>query len=150
MKRPYINISAPGIKPLPKSPPYRIQINMENTGTNAAQDLQARLLMFDQSLKSPPIGNIEIGVANDIPPRTPTPYYNDSVLLPRDYPAQFVVMALKYKDAITNKNYSQVWYMKWDGIMAGTTSPDFVHVSPEEKSRIVPYVDQYLRKFGIK
>lgn len=149
-KRPYINIAAPGIKPLPKSPPYRIQINMENTGTNTAVDLRARLLMFDQSLKSPPVAQIEISVANDIPSKTPTPYYNDAVLLPQNHPPQFIVLALKYNDAITKKAYSQVWYMKWDGIVAGVTNPDFVHVSPEEKTRIIPYIDKYLRKFGIE
>ncbi len=45
-KRPYINVAAPGIKPLPKSPPYRIQINMENTGANAAQDNRSAAHLF--------------------------------------------------------------------------------------------------------
>lgn len=147
-KRPYINVAAPGIKPLPKSPPYRIQINMENAGVNAAQNLEARLLMFDQSLKSPPIATIDIGVANDVPAKTPTPYYNDSVVLPQNQLPLFIVPALKYKDAITGKRYSQVWCMKWDGIMAGVTNSDFVHVSPAEKNGILPYVEQYLRRFG--
>ena len=38
-KRPYITVAAPGFKPLPKSPPFRLQINMENIGVNPAINL---------------------------------------------------------------------------------------------------------------
>jgi hypothetical protein len=71
------------------------------------------------------------------------------VLLPQNYPPQYVVLALMYSDAITKDSYQTVMYMKWDGVVAGQTSPDFVHVNMEEKEQMRGYLKRYLPGFEL-
>ncbi|CBE69247.1 MAG: hypothetical protein F9K13_06340 [Candidatus Methylomirabilis oxygeniifera] len=135
-KRPYFTIEAPGIKPLPKSPPYRIQITMRNVGVHPATRLNGKILFVDANLATKPAYAFDFSVANDVPSGSPTPWYNDSLILPNDVPPMYVVLAASYSDTIIGKDYSQAFYMRWDGVKNGQTQPDFVHVSASERSRI--------------
>ena len=145
--RPYFTIMKPGIKSLPQSPPYRIQITMENIGVRPACDLVGKIYIIDKNLKSGPQFTFDFSVANEIPAKTPTPWYNDSLLLPKNVPPQYVVFAIKYRDPVVNKSFTQVFFMKWDGVVDGHFYPDFVHVSIEEKQKIKDHLKDLLRDF---
>lgn len=147
-KRPYFIIEKPGIKPLENSPSFRIQINMENKGVHAAKDLEGNILILKGDLTAQTEFDISFSVANAIPANSPTPYYNDSVLLQKDIPPQFVVLAIKYLDEILNKNYSQVFYMSWHGVQEGRMHPDFVHTSKEDARKIEEYLKEKLSAFN--
>ena len=146
-KRPYFTITEPGIKPLPQSPPYRIQITMENIGVHPAYDLFGKIYIIDENLKGRPQFTFDFSVANEIPAETPTPWYNDSLQLPTNVPPQYVVFAIKYWDPVVNKSFAQVFFMKWDGVVNGQFHPDFVHVSIEEKQKIEDHLEDLLRDF---
>lgn len=146
-KRPYFTLSAPGIKPLPQSPPFRIQITMDNIGVHPASDLVGKILIIDRTLTSPPEFSFDFSVANEIPAETPTPWYND-VYLPQNVPPQYVVLAIKYRDPILKKFFTQIFYMKWDGVLNGQTQPDFVHVTVEEKATLQRHLTTVLRGLG--
>jgi hypothetical protein len=135
-KRPYFTIEAPGIKALPSSPPYRIQITMRNVGVHPAAVLQGKILFVDAALATRPAYNFEFSVANDVPSGSPTPWYNDSLMLPNNVPPMYIILAISYRDDILGRTYSQGFYMRWHGVENGQTHPDFVHVSTSEKVRI--------------
>ena len=135
-KRPYFTIEAPGIKPLPSSPPYRIQITMQNVGAHPATALEGKISFVDAALAAKPAYTFDFSVANDVPSGSPTPWYNDSVMLPNNVPPMYVILAVSYRDDIIGRGYSQEFYMKWQGVENGQTHPDFVHVSASEKVRI--------------
>jgi hypothetical protein len=135
-KRPYFTIEAPGIKPLPSSPPYRIQITLQNVGAHPATALEGKVLFVDAALAAKPAHSFDFSVANDVPSGSPTPWYNDSLMLPDNVPPMYVILAVLYRDDIIGRTYSQAFYMKWQGVENGKTHPDFVHVSASEKVRI--------------
>ena len=145
--RPYFTIAKPGIKPLPQSPPYRIQITMENIGVRPAYDLFGKIYIINKNLKDGPQFTFDFSVANEISVKTPTPWYNDSLQLPTNVPPQYVVFAIKYRDPVVNKSFAQVFFMKWDGVVNGQFHPDFVHVSIEEKQKIKDHLKDLLRDF---
>lgn len=146
-KRPYFQVSKPGIKPLENSPPYRMMITFDNTGINPASDLKIKIILLDASLATQPEHNFDFSIANDIPPNNPTPWYTDSVILPNNLPAQYVVVAIKYHDPKLDSDFSQTFFMKWNGIDNGVTNPDFVHASVEEKDKVALYLQEVLNKF---
>lgn len=146
-KRPYFTLSAPGIKPLPQSPPFRIQLTMNNIGVHPAYDLIGKVLIMEKSLTNPPAFTFDFSVANEIPAETPTPWYNDALYLPANVPPHYVVLAIKYYDPILKRFFTQMFFMKWDGVINGQTQPDFVHVSKEEKSKLFNHLKTMLRNF---
>lgn len=147
--RPYFTIAAPGIKQLPQSPPFRIMIGMENIGRHPAQELVGKILMLEKSLSRQPTFTFDFSVANDIPTGTPTPWYNDTVVLPPNVPPQYIVLVIKYRDPILKKDFAQAFFMRWDGVNIGATHPDFVHVSMEEKMTLGKHLHKTLEQFGI-
>lgn len=144
-KRPYFTIEKPGIKVLPGAPPYRMQITLYNTGVHPAIDLVGTIKILEYTLDKKPQFDFEFSVANDIPHDSPTPWYNDGVMLPNDLKKQYVVLNIEYGDPILKDSFSQSFYMKWDGIQNGITHPDFVHVNIEERENI----KKYFKKIGI-
>jgi hypothetical protein len=147
-KRPYFIIEKPGIKPLEKSPPFRIQINMENKGTHAAKGLEGKIMILKADLSSQPEFVFNFSIANAIPSNSPTPWYNDTLILPKDLPPQFVVLAIKYTDEILDKSYNQVFYMTWHGVENGLTHPDFVHTSKDDAIKIESYLKEVITEFN--
>lgn len=145
--RPYFTIANPGIKLLPQSPPYRIQITMENIGVRPAYDLFGKIYIIDKNLKSDPQFTFDFSIANEIPHETPTPWYNDTLQLQTNVPPQYIVLAIKYKDPVVNKSFPQIFFMKWDGVTNGQAHPDFVHVSKAEKQKIGDHLKDLLRDF---
>lgn len=135
--RPYFTLKAPGIKQLPNSPPYRMQITMENIGVRVAQDLKGKIIIVDMLSEKDPTLTTEFSIANDIPKNVPTPWYTDSVQLPSNVSSHYVLMGIKYLDPITKEIFKQSFFMKWNGIKDGKLEPDFVHVSCDEKEKII-------------
>jgi hypothetical protein len=146
-ERPFFQISNPGIKPLSKSPPFRLMIPMENIGGHSAYDLEGKIIMIDQQFQSAPI-ILTLSVGNEILPNSPTPYFNDTLMLPSEQVPMYIVLAIKYCDFVIRKNiYSQVWYMQWTGVQHGTTNPDFVHVSVSQRNEIKTHLKTELHGF---
>ncbi len=135
--RPYFTVKDPGIKA--DSLPYRIQITMVNMGGRVASDLFGNIDMMDQDFKGRPASIGEFSVANEIPPNIPTPYYI-SVSLPVNMPPQYIVMHIRYKDPIVDTDFSQDFFMRWEGVRDGKTPPDFVHASLGEKNKIAAWL----------
>lgn len=148
--RPYFTIKAPGVKELPDSPLYRMQITLENVGIRPAFDLSGKIYIVDKNLNKKPDFTFDVSVANDIPPNTPTPWYNDTLQLPTNVPPKYIVFAFRYNDPIINEVFAQVYYMKWDGVKNGTISPNFDHVSMDEKGEIIEHLEELLKPFIFK
>lgn len=91
----------------------------------------ANISIFDQSLKEKPQFVSDFSIANEIPHDSPTPWYNDSVILPNNINPQYIALQINYYDPILKESYYQIFYMKWDGVKNGITHPDFVQVSIE-------------------
>lgn len=119
---------------------------MENIGIHPASDLSGKILIIDKNLKSEPQYVINFSVANEIPIKTPTPWYNDDLYLPVNVSPQYIVLAIKYNDPILNKSYQQMFFMKWGGVVNGQFYPDFVHTSNEEKQKIEVHLQSLLHE----
>jgi hypothetical protein len=144
-KRAYFTISNPGVKKLSNSPPYRIQITLENVGHNPAVAIAGKILFIDKSMEKPPDSEVDLSISNEVPSNSPTPWYYDNLHLPENMPPKFIVVSISYKDPILEKEYDQQFYMKWHGVKNNVTDPNFVHTSIEESERLLEYLQ--LKKF---
>lgn len=137
LNAPKLDIENPGIKELPGNQFWRLQITMLNKGGRPISDLYGEIYIIDRNLKNKPqITNFS--VANQVYPNTPTPYYNDQIQLYENMEPIFILLKINYKDYFIP--HSRIFFMKWDGTINGTFSPDFTHVSKEEKEKIIDYL----------
>jgi hypothetical protein len=139
-KRAFFTISEPGIKPLPDSPPFRVQITLENTGVYSATDVKGKLLFVEADLSDDPDYSFDFSIGDVVDSNTPTPWYNDGLHLPNEVDSHFVVLGIRYLDMRLKEEFSQCFFMKWSGVNNGTTHPDFVHVSIEEKEMVTEHL----------
>ena len=146
-KRAFFTIFEPGIKPLPNSPPFRIQINLKNIGLNPASDLVADIFLVEHTLAQRPQFSFNFSVGNLIEYNSPTPWYNDTLHLPNNLPPQFIVMGIRYNDSLLERTFKQIFFMRWDGVATGITHPDFVHVSVDQKNQLINHLREELREF---
>jgi hypothetical protein len=144
--RAYFTIKEPGIKPLGKNSEFRIQITLINDGKNIANELNGKIITLEtKNNTSHDLAKLDI--CNDIPPSSPTPWYNDSLKLSNNMPPQYIVVAIKYNDLRLKKHFNQVFYMKWHGIKNGKTDPNFVQVSTDEKIFILKHIKNKIKKY---
>ena len=135
-KRPYFTIAAPGFKQIENN--LRLQITFINNGNHPAKDFKGEIKIFQEDLLN--VVEIDIDIVNDIPANSPTPYYNDSVVLSDNMPRHFIYCGISYLDSILKKKYHQEFFMRWDGVQNMVTQPDFVHVDTSEKKIIEGYI----------
>tara|TARA_B110000902_G_C14051698_1_gene491950 strand:- start:107 stop:751 length:645 start_codon:yes stop_codon:yes gene_type:complete len=135
-KRPYFTIEAPGFKQIGEN--LRLQITFINSGNHLANKFKGQIRIFQEDLKNE--NKIDIDVVNDIPANSPTPYYNDDIGLGKNMPKHFIFCVISYFDPILRKEYSQNFYMKWDGVNDGLTQLDFTHVNTTQKEIIEKYI----------
>lgn len=138
--RSYFAIYEPGIKKLPESPPYRIQITFSNIGRHPSDGLEGNIFFIDASLQSKPESIIPLSVANDIPPNSPTPWHYDNFIPPKNMPKKYIVVLIEYYDPILKKEFNQPFFMKWDGVKDGFTHPDFTYITKSERKKIKDYL----------
>jgi hypothetical protein len=89
-QRPYFIVTDPGIKLLSDDQPYRVQITLQNEGGRIVSNFSGQILFIDGLLSYPPSQIIELSIGNDIPPKSPTPWYGDGLILSNN-------MAMHYK-----------------------------------------------------
>ncbi|NIR30092.1 MAG: hypothetical protein GWN84_12415 [Gammaproteobacteria bacterium] len=134
-QRPYFAVSAPGIKALPNSPPYRVQLTLENIGMHPAQDVIGKMLFVDKASMQTEY-NLTLSLGDEVPARSPTPWQNDAFRPKRNTPEKYIVVFLHYADPLLRKTFKQQFYMQWGGVKEGKIHPDFVHVSRDERKRL--------------
>ena len=135
-KRPYFVIEAPGFKKIEQG--LRLQITFINKGIYPAKDFKGEIRIFKKDLTKEI--KIDVDVVNDIPANSPTPYYNDGVVLGPNMPLHFVYCHISYYDPILEKKFNQEFYMKWNGTSNGLAEPDFVQINKDEKLIVDKYV----------
>jgi len=147
-QRPYFVLEAPGIKHLPNSPTFRVQLTLHNAGGRVATSLEGRIFMTTKQPGVKPKLDLTFSVANEIPPHSPTPWYEDAQQLLEKDPEHYVLLGIKYSDPVLNVHYKQLFCMRWAGVQNGKFHPDFVHVSKEERQQIEtkyrPIVSAYI------
>lgn len=146
-QRPYFVLEAPGIKQLPNSPPFRVQLTLRNVGGRVAASLEGRIFMMPTQSNSRPILDVTFSVASELPPHVPTPWYNDSLELLAQVPPHYVILGATYFDPVLEKQYRQLFCMRWDGVQNGKFHPDFVHISKVERQQLEAQYASLISKF---
>lgn len=142
-KRPYFSLKGPGFQPLNPSPPFRLIIPMINVGGRPASDFEFIILMVD-SINGNAVLHESKQLANDIDCNSPIPWWNDSIVLPANLPPHYVVVFMKYHDAILQKEFKPEFFMKFNGVINGDFTPDFVQVTKQEIEQIRCLIKKHL------
>ncbi len=146
-QRPYFVLEAPGIKQLPNSPPFRVQLTLQNAGGRVATSLEGRIFLIANQPNAQPALDLPFSVASELPPHSPTPWYNDTLQLPAQLPQHYVILGITYSDPVFEKQYKQLFCMRWDGVQNGTFHPDFVHVSNADRQQIEAQYPSVVSKY---
>jgi len=119
------------------------ELKFTNVGMHPAVNLSSETIVFDDRLTGKPIHHDESAIVNEIPKDSSSSLV---MTIPSEevYPKQFninahyVVVDLHYADPILDKSYSQLIYLKWNGVQEEKMQPT-VHVRVEEKGKILDY-----------
>lgn len=145
--RPYFTITKRSIIQLPQSPQYHLQFIIENIGVRPAYDLYGKIFIIDKNVLGKPNYSFDFSIADVIPANAPIPWNSDTLLLPRNLPAQYIVLAIEYSDPIAKKILDQIFYMKWNGVIEDKPDSNFVYVSMKEKMKIVNRINVTFQDF---
>ncbi len=105
-------------------------------GVRPAYDLYGKIFIIDKNVIGKPNYSFDFSIADVIPANAPIPWNSDTLLLPRNLPAQYIVLAIEYSDPIVKKILDQIFYMKWNGVIDDKPDSNFVYVSMKEKMKI--------------
>lgn len=141
--RPYLSLK--------ESPKVEVQsgLNLEfkfyNVGIHPASNLSSQTIVFEDTMKNPPIHNDRYDLVNEIPKDMSSSLV--IALEPKDVDISssrlvpyYLVVYLEYKDPVINHLYQQVLFFKWNGIEGGSVQP-VVHVEVREKEEIQKYLN---------
>lgn len=122
------------------------EIKFTNVGEHPAVNLWSKSLVFSTNLEEKPISADEYALVNDIPKNAAatlliTLEALNSNAEQGNVQSQFIVIVLRYKDPIIDKEFEQTLYIKWNGIeqdeVLSTT-----HAEEEEKKNILNYFEK--------
>ena len=145
--RPYFTITKRNITQLPQSARYNLHFTIENVGVRPAYDLYGKVFVVDKNIKGKPNYSFDFSIADEIPAHAPIPWNSDTLLLPKNLPAQYIVLAIEYSDPIVKEFFSQIFYMKWNGVIEGKPESDFVYVSMKEKMEMMNRINIIFQDF---
>jgi len=140
-KRPYFVLGDPGIKEQKLGALFAINIDVKNIGIHTATNFAYEIIFFEdlptEGLKIKEKHDDEI--VGDLPPSFPVYIQKDigDVRIP-GIPTKYILMLIKYKDAISKDLYSQKLYMKWHGNpeSKGYVIYNFERLSASEANKI--------------
>jgi hypothetical protein len=149
--RPYFMITDQGFKQLPNgSPPYRLIISLKNIGNRPARGFHERIMYITSELKGAANLLYDSSVSNELAPGETTHWFSDTVQFTKDdiLPHYFIV-AIKYGDPLTHKDYKQTFVYKWHGSKEHKTYPILMYISKEEAEKVLKYLEKDLEEFKI-
>lgn len=116
-----------------------------NVGLHPADSLHSQTIIVDSALDCKPLHTDQYTLVNNIPQNSTadmlikisSPAF-DNITIKQHY----IILNLKYTDAILEKNHEQILYLRWFGIVDGKPNAVF-HASQEDKNRIIDYLKKY-------
>lgn len=133
---PYINVAKA----------VNLNFKFNNVGNHPALNFWSKTLVFAQNLKDRPIHEDQYALVNDIPKDTVAELALNlnlsAVSSDQKQPRSFyIVIALQYDDPILHKHFSQVMFLKWNGVSRGRAFP-LIYIEADEKENILHYLQQ--------
>ena len=126
------NPTVSGIGEFDEDERYAFTCSLENVGSREASDFVTRVIVAKTgTVKEPRV--LEMKAANEI--LINDPFIAQFEMTPSDPPAQIVV-ALKFKDAVNDKLYTQAFFMKWEGLRRGVIS-EVHHLTSQEREELM-------------
>lgn len=109
---------------------------MINRGLRPALRLRGQAFAIDSQLAGPPL-SAGGTMADEFPPGAQWSLSpGGQVIQQPNHPGYFLVVGVSYFDFVTQKNYAQLFFMRWPGVTNGTVAGDFQPASAEDAERI--------------
>ena len=148
VNKPYFSLKNPGLEKTDRNPSFELRLTFNNIGGRPAKEFKCKVFIFERPLEKGPYFHRIFSSSNDIAPGD-IPTWREGVagFKSLDVPTQFYVISIKYRDAITQKLYKQVFYLVWGGLKDGEGAAGFSHASPEASLEIKNILGSSLFKF---
>ncbi len=114
--------------------------NLLNRGLRPASNTRAKVVVQDMNFGTVPVMMIEEVMADDFPHGIDWHLMFGHLNVPPDNancPPLYVVVGVRYDDLITQKHYSQLFVMKWQGIQNGVFSGDIAAGTQVERQQFI-------------
>jgi hypothetical protein len=146
MTRPKFRIRNPRVDESNDGDKYQFDYDLENVGSRSASNIVVRVVLVKESLDEEP-KIIESSLASEVAINEPlnmslsmgTPSLNE--------PAHYIVVAMRYADAVTKKPYKQIFFVKWQGVKRGDIAQDIIHLTQEERQKLEEHLKELLTDF---
>lgn len=146
---PRFQIGSPGFQKVEdKDWPYKLSVDLANTGKAPAFDLSLSAAMIDQQTKSI-MRFPDISAGAEISPGQHIPW-SIGVKFPHRPNPQFVVLRLSYRKTMHGGNITQDFFMKWRGVSNGVPTMDFSWASIEDEKNLEKMMPEILRTKPLK
>ena len=123
---------------------FRFVLKLRNVGKRSAININGYILFIKQTLEGPPPYRLTIDMVNEAYPDV-TLRISRGAKLAKEVPPYFLVSKIEYSDSETLAKYSQVVFLRWDGMQSGGGIKNLWGVSAAQEKRI----REYLTKQGI-
>jgi hypothetical protein len=135
--RPYLTLHAsPEVTLTDRQLIFHFQF--QNVGVHPVENLNTQTMIVGSELKSAPLHIDQYSQVNYIPQNSPA-----ALLIKVNNPPYtgqyYLIIDLKYSDPVLAKDYEQIVYLRWPGIVEGEITPIF-HASQDDKNKILDYL----------
>ena len=135
-ERPYFTLEKPSIGETHREPPYEVSKSPKNIGGRPATNFIGKVLMIERPFDRGPYFTTTFALANDMSPGMLSTWHQDIKAMPSEVPFQYVVISMRYSDALTEQEYEQVFYLTWPGLKAGRGSTALTHTSAQTSEEL--------------
>lgn len=118
---------------------------LENIGSHPARETVSRIILAEEDPTKEP-KTVDGSMANEIPINEPINMRLELRLSVHE-PALYIVFGIRYKDAVSLRPYSQVFFLRWPGTMRGTLSQAVHHLTIDEREKVQARLRDYLTGF---
>lgn len=143
-QRPRLSLQSAGIKRmLPDSPGGPMWVEMQwkvrNNQVHPAKDLEVSIFGIVKTLKDEPSIIYRFATAIEIDRDTPGMIRSPPLVERDEIAPMFIVLDVKYLDAVTGELYRQSWFFSWEGVKNSFGQGDFFAASPSDREQILAY-----------
>ena len=143
--RPEFSIRDPRLVKLADETYTGIRIGFKNIGTLTASELQGIIVFVDQRFTRPETV-LPISLGSEVPPQNRVWWSREDLRIGRNAEPIWIVTAIRYIGE--NKEYKQVFYLKWGGAEDGKAPSLISHVTIQERDFIAMKMGEILEPYS--
>ena len=148
LTRPKFTLKKPSLNPVgefDEDDRFSFNFVLENIGSRSAMGMVSRIVLAEEGTNEQAKA-VDNSTANEIPINEPLDM-ELGMRVSANQPPLYIVFALRYKDAVTERLYRQLFFLKWPGRKFGEIVSEIHHLTIEERELVQERLKDHLSEF---